>query len=90
MTHNPNSGGEPSASLIRCATTRFTPGREPLRHLLLGSPQAVSLTIHQLHRLQYAEAGLWSTHLRIPDHDLIVTPHDGEVLTTLVRYLRLE
>lgn len=34
--------------------------RERIRHLLIGSPQAVKRTIHLLHSLGYAEAGQWS------------------------------
>jgi hypothetical protein len=36
------------------------PEREPIRHLLIGSPATVGLTIHHLHILHYADAGLWS------------------------------
>ncbi|MBN8564934.1 MAG: hypothetical protein J0L70_30945 [Leptolyngbya sp. UWPOB_LEPTO1] len=38
----------------------LTSDRERIRHLLIGSPQAVKRTIHLLHSLGYAEAGLWS------------------------------
>jgi hypothetical protein len=65
------------------------PKREPLRHLLLGSPQGVQQTIHRLHNLGYVEAGLWSSQLPIPNQELIITPYEGEVLSLLVRYLVL-
>jgi hypothetical protein len=91
MSHDRLSqAGEPSSPLICCAPTERIPGREPLRHLLIGSPRAVGLTIHQLHRLRYCEAGQWSHQLKVPGHDLVVTPHEGEVLSILVRYLLLE
>jgi hypothetical protein len=83
-------GGEADSPLIHCGSTERIPGREPLRHLLIGSPRAVGLTIHQLHRLRYCEAGQWSHQLKVPGHDLVVTPHKGEVLSILVRYLLLE
>jgi hypothetical protein len=37
--------------------------------------------------LRFAEARSWSHQLKIPEHDLLVTPYDGEVLSILVRYL---
>jgi hypothetical protein len=71
------------------ADTEPFPKREPLRHLLIGSPQGVQQTIHRLHNLGFAEAGLWSTQLPIPNQELIITPYEGEVLSLLVRYLVL-
>jgi hypothetical protein len=91
MTQQPFSeAGAPGSPRIRIGKAEPTPGREPLRHLLLGSPQLVSRTIHQLHVLRFAEARSWSHQLKIPDHDLLVTPYDGEVLSILVRYLSVE
>lgn len=58
------------------------PGREPIRHLLYGSPEAVRRTILLLHQLGYAEPGLWSR--------LQPTSTPGQVMSVLVRYLRLE
>jgi hypothetical protein len=66
--------------LTACAADAQTfPKREPLRHLLIGSP----------HNLGYSEAGLWSSPLPLPDRELIITPYEGEVLGMLVRYLML-
>jgi hypothetical protein len=76
--------------LTACAADAQTfPKREPLRHLLIGSPQGVQQTIHRLHNLGYSEAGLWSSPLPLPDRELIITPYEGEVLGMLVRYLML-
>jgi hypothetical protein len=58
------------------------PDREPIRHLLYGSPEAVRRTILLLHQLGYAEPGLWSR--------LQPTSTPGQVMSVLVRYLRLE
>jgi hypothetical protein len=91
MSQNPSSdAAAPRSPIIPGGRVEPVPGREPLRHLLPGSPQLVSRTIHQLHVLRFAEARSWSHQLKIPDHDLLVTPYDGEVLSILVRYLRLE
>jgi hypothetical protein len=75
--------------LTACAVDAQTfPKREPLRHLLVGSPQGVQQTIHRLHNLGYSEAGLWSSPLPLPpSRELIITPYEGEVLGMLVRYL---
>lgn len=58
------------------------PQREPLRHLLIGSPKAVRSAIHALHHLGYAEAGIWSP--------LLPTANPREVMSILVRYVLLE
>lgn len=63
------------------STSNTTPGRETLRHLLIGSPQAVTNAIHTLHVLGYAEAGAWSPLQPIANTD--------EVMSILVRYLVL-
>jgi hypothetical protein len=66
------------------------PEREPIRHLLIGSPAAVQLTIHRLHTLYYADAGLWSPAIALPPEPLILTLHPGEVMRVLVRYLQVQ
>jgi hypothetical protein len=63
------------------------PEREPIRHLLIGSPAAVGLTIHHLHRLRYVDAGLWSPAIALSQEQLVLTLHPGEVMRILVRYL---
>lgn len=34
--------------------------REKIKHILVGSPNVVKKTIHQLHTMGYAEVGAWS------------------------------
>jgi hypothetical protein len=60
--------------------------REPIRHLLIGSPALVQQTIHQLHNLRYAEAGLWSPEISPADSEIRLTLNPGEVLRILLRY----
>jgi len=62
------------------------PNREPIRHLLIGSPTLVQHTIHQLHNLRYAEAGLWSPEIFSDESELRLTLNPGEVLRILLRY----
>jgi hypothetical protein len=69
--------------------TEPPPEREPIRHLLIGSPAAVGLTIHHLHILHYADAGLWSPAIALSSEQLILTLHPGEVMRVLVRYLQV-
>ena len=60
--------------------------REPLRHILLGSPAAVRQTIHLLHTLHYAETILWSPVVTT-EEPLIITPAQGEAISLLRKYL---
>jgi hypothetical protein len=62
------------------------PGRERLRHLIMGSPDGVRSTIHTLHMRQYAEQGTWSRLLQIPESGILLTPEQGEVFSYLLRY----
>jgi len=65
------------------------PHREPIRHLLIGSPTLVQHTIHQLHNLHYAEAGLWSPAIALPNTEITITLNPGEVLRILLRYVAI-
>ena len=42
------------------------PLREPIKHLLIGSPKAVTSTQRYLHQLGYAQIGDWSPLLPSP------------------------
>jgi alkanesulfonate monooxygenase SsuD/methylene tetrahydromethanopterin reductase-like flavin-dependent oxidoreductase (luciferase family) len=60
-----------------------SPERRPevVKITIIGSPQAVRATIHQLHRLGFAEVTLWSP--------LQPTAKLGEVISLLVRKIWL-
>lgn len=62
------------------------PEREPLRHIVLGSPAGVRQTIHRLHVVQYVEQIHWSPLIVVPPSGIVITPEQGEVMTYLVRY----
>ncbi|MBE9181165.1 hypothetical protein IQ268_21625 [Oculatella sp. LEGE 06141] len=66
------------------------PERDPLKHLLIGSPRAIRHTIHLLHNLHYVEAGLWSPLIAIPNHQLIVTPNAGDKMSLLLQQIQFE
>jgi hypothetical protein len=53
--------------------------RERLKHILIGSPQIVRSTIHNLHVRGYAEVTAWSP--------LQPTINPGEVMSVLLRYV---
>ncbi|MEO0541604.1 MAG: hypothetical protein AAFZ80_12175 [Cyanobacteria bacterium P01_A01_bin.105] len=58
------------------------PQPEMVRHLLFGSPDAVKLSIQDLHRRRYAEPNDWSR--------LLPTGRPNEVMAILTRRVRLE
>jgi hypothetical protein len=63
---------------------------DPLKHLLIGSPRTIQQTIHRLHNLGYADAGLWSPLMAIPQPQLVITASAGEMMSLLLRSLRFE
>ena len=72
--------------LLRTDPRPSAPPREELRHILLGSPVAIQQTIHLLHRLNYAEPGLWSPTMAV-EGQLVITPAQGEAMSLLRRFL---
>ncbi len=69
------------ALLPQLAPFGTAPG-ESIRHILLGSPDAIRQTIHLLHTLRYTETILWSPVLAIED-SLVITPAQGEAFSLL-------
>jgi hypothetical protein len=53
--------------------------REPIKHLLIGSPKAVTSTIHYLQAVGYASVGDWSP--------LLPTANSREVMSILIRQI---
>ncbi len=75
----------------------FDGSREAVRHIIIGSPLGVRRTIHQLHAARYAEVARWthplaqpSERIAIPDDRIIITPQQGEIMSLLVKLIRLE
>ena len=62
------------------------PGREVLRHIVLGSREGVDEAVKQLHLLKYAEQFEWSRAIAIPETGVLITPNQGDVLRYLVRW----
>ncbi|TVQ13539.1 MAG: hypothetical protein EA368_02085 [Leptolyngbya sp. DLM2.Bin27] len=74
---------------LRLANPSPQPGRERLRHLVIGSTDGVRATIHQLHMLTYAEQASWSQLITIPPSGILITPDQGEVFSYLARWRQL-
>ncbi len=71
----------PPSPLSQLTPSGTVPG-ESIRHILLGSPDAIRQTIHLLHTLRYTETILWSPVLAIED-SLVITPAQGEAFSLL-------
>ena len=85
VTKRALSASEPLSSNASTLTQPMPSGtvpREFLRHILLGSPEAVRQTIHLLHRLNYSETVLWSPVMAVEEL-LIITPAQGEAMSLL-------
>ena len=81
-----SSAPEPAAEPIALNTPKPREGREPLRHLLLGSEAGVNEAVQRMQVLKYAEQFLWSREIEVPEKGILITPHQGEVLRYLVRW----
>ncbi|MGB7249234.1 MAG: hypothetical protein WBC73_09870 [Phormidesmis sp.] len=71
--------------LPQLVSSSRAPG-ESVRHVLLGSPEAVRQTIHLLHTLHYSEPILWSPVLAITE-PMTITPAQGEAISLLRKHL---
>ena len=78
-----------ATSPLRLANPAAQPGRERLRHLVIGSPEGVQGAINHLHLLNYAERLEWSRLFTIPESGILITPEQGEVFSYLLRYRQL-
>ena len=75
---------------LHLTTPNPQPGRERLRHLVIGSPEGVRSTINLLHVLTYAEQATWSPLVTIPPSGILITPEQGEVFSLLRRDRQVE
>ena len=76
-------------SPMKLANPAAQPGRERLRHLIIGSPAGVRAEIKVLHVLTYAEQHLWSELITVPESGVVISPEQGQVFSYLVRDRRL-
>ena len=57
-------------------------GREPIKHMLIGTPKSVTSTQQALHRLGYVPIDEWSPFMP--------SPNPGEVMSILVRHILVQ
>ncbi|MBW4607882.1 MAG: hypothetical protein KME22_11825 [Hassallia sp. WJT32-NPBG1] len=76
------SSTDPNAPGLNETNPQTIPCREPLRHLLIGTPKAVISTIHYLKVVGYAEVSDWSR----PQP----TTNPGEVISILDRIILVQ
>ncbi|MBW4675627.1 MAG: hypothetical protein KME52_16855 [Desmonostoc geniculatum HA4340-LM1] len=67
------------APTLKQSAQKPLPKREPVKHLLIGSPNAVTNTINRLHVIGYANVGDWS--------QLLPTANPDEVMSILIRQI---
>lgn len=82
---DPQSALQPAALDLQTAdqpTPDGAPPKEHIRHILLGSPNAIRQTIHLLHTLHYAETILWTPILTI-EEPLTISPAQSEAISLL-------
>jgi len=86
LADQPSTGIPPAAVQVTAPLPRITPSGtapgEAIRHILLGTPEAIRSTIHLLHTLHYSETVLWSPVLKV-EEPIIVTPTQGEAMSLL-------
>ncbi|NEP29537.1 hypothetical protein [Moorena sp. SIO3I6] len=58
------------------------PGRKQIKHILIGSPKIVRVTIYSLYSRGYAQVDEWSTPQPIGN--------SGEVISILIRHLLVD
>ncbi len=56
--------------------------REPIKHTLIGSPKALTSTIHYLQVIGYSAVGDWSP--------LVPTENPDEVMSILIRHILMQ
>ncbi|WP_214662503.1 hypothetical protein [Amazonocrinis nigriterrae] len=67
------------AANIKPSEQKPLPKREPIKHVLIGSPKTVTSTIHFLQMIGYANVGDWSP--------LQLTGNPDEVMSILIRQI---
>ncbi|MEM7650149.1 MAG: hypothetical protein AAF283_13295 [Cyanobacteria bacterium P01_A01_bin.70] len=66
------------------------PNEEDIRHLLIGSPEAIRATIHLLQARRYVDHALWSGLLPIGDNGIHITHNEGQAIAYLMRRRSLD
>ncbi|MBD2336667.1 hypothetical protein H6G64_06635 [Calothrix sp. FACHB-156] len=85
MTQSPKSAQSKLEQYLHSSDRNLSicnPHRKPIKHLLIGSAQAVTSTIHYLQVIGYASTGDWSP--------LVPTENPDEVMSILIRQILMQ
>ncbi|MGF1514524.1 MAG: hypothetical protein ACFB5Z_12650 [Elainellaceae cyanobacterium] len=82
----PPSGAAPTV----LTTPDPGPSGEVVRHIIIGSPEAVRETIHVLHLRRYVEQAMWTGPVAIGPDGVKITQTEGQVLYYLMRLRSLD
>ncbi|MGF1513362.1 MAG: hypothetical protein ACFB5Z_06670 [Elainellaceae cyanobacterium] len=90
-----SSEAAPALLAAESAPVRLTapdpgPSGEVVRHVLIGSPEALRETIHLLHIKRYVEPNLWTGPVEIGPDGVKITQSQGQVLYYLMRLRSLD
>ena len=66
------------------------PSGEIIRHIIVGSPEAIRETIYRLHMLRYVEHPQWTGPIEIGPSGIHITPDQGQMLAYLMRLRALD
>ena len=80
------SAAREASEPVVLSTPKPRRGREPLRHILLGSSEGVEEAVKQLHVLKYAEQLQWIRVIEVPETGILITPNQGEVMRYWVQW----
>ncbi len=77
----PDTSETPTLPVSSSTPSEPSSRREPIKVLVIGSPQGVNSTIHNLYSRGFAEVTAWSP--------LQATSNPGEVMSVLRRQIRI-
>ncbi|MGB3614607.1 MAG: hypothetical protein WBA10_12510 [Elainellaceae cyanobacterium] len=81
----PDQPSQPEAAPNLLTTPPRTYDGEIIRHIVIGSPEAVRDAIYVLHNKRYADQALWTKLIPIGEAGVRITPNEGQVLSYLMR-----
>ncbi|MGF1516161.1 MAG: hypothetical protein ACFB5Z_21025 [Elainellaceae cyanobacterium] len=91
----PQPEAAPDALATESTPVRLTapdpgPSGEVVRHILIGSPEAVRETIYRLHIKRYVEQAMWTGPVKIGPSGVQITHEEGQILYYLMRLRSLD
>ena len=89
---HPDSTPDPATEALSSLSDPPSPGPsgEIVRHILIGSPEAVRDTVYRLHMLRYVEHARWTGPVKIGPQGVQIPHEPGQVLYYLMRLRSLD